>query len=151
VAQKLKYPKPTLLHAKFFPALQGPQTKMSASDVNSSIYMSDTSNQIKNKINRHGFSGGRETEEEHRRLGGNPDVDVSYQYLSFFLEDDEELTQIGEVRWRLLPKDILEPRLLQDYRAGRLLTGQLKARCIKVLQEFTGSFQAVSGRTAFPE
>ncbi|KAN0141109.1 hypothetical protein V8E53_000865 [Lactarius tabidus] len=125
VAQKLKYPKPTLLHAKFFPALQGPQTKMSASDVNSSIYMSDTPNQIKNKINRHGFSGGRETEEEHRRLGGNPDVDVSYQYLSFFLEDDEELTQIGE-----------------DYRAGRLLTGQLKARCIKVLQEFTGSFQA---------
>lgn len=103
VAQKLKYPKPTLLHAKFFPALQGPQTKMSASDVNSSIYMSDTPNQIKNKINRHGFSGGRETEEEHRRLGGNPDVDVSYQYLSFFLEDDEELRQIGEVRRRYLP------------------------------------------------
>lgn len=74
---------------------------MSASDVNSSIYMSDTPNQIKNKINRHGFSGGRETEEEHRRLGGNPDVDVSYQYLSFFLEDDEELAQIGEVRCRL--------------------------------------------------
>jgi tryptophanyl-tRNA synthetase len=98
VAHKLRYPKPTLLHAKFFPALQGPQTKMSASDANSSIYMNDTPNQIKNKVNRHGFSGGRETEEEHRRLGGNADVDVSYQYLSFFLEDDEELAQIGEVR-----------------------------------------------------
>ena len=97
VAQKLRYPKPALLHAKFFPALQGSQTKMSASDVNSSIYMSDTANQIKNKVNRHGFSGGRETEEEHRRLGGNTDVDVSYQYLSFFLEDDDELAQIGEV------------------------------------------------------
>jgi hypothetical protein len=111
VAQKLKYPKPTLLHAKFFPALQGPQTKMSASDVNSSIYMSDTPNQIKNKINRHGFSGGRETEEEHRRLGGNPDVDVSYQYLSFFLEDDEELTQIGEVRTRYLSRDIFRAEI----------------------------------------
>ena len=33
--------------------------------------------------------------------------------------------------------------LYQDYRAGRLLTGQLKARCIKVLQEFTGAFQEV--------
>ena len=97
VAQKLRYPKPALLHAKFFPALQGPQTKMSASDVNSSIFMNDTPNQIKNKINRHGFSGGRETEEEHRRLGGNTDVDVSYQYLGFFLEDDDELAQIGEV------------------------------------------------------
>ena len=97
VASKLKYPKPTLIHSKFFPALQGPQTKMSASDLNSSIYMTDTPNQIKNKINKHGFSGGQETEEEHRRLGGNPDVDVSYQYLSFFLEDDEELKNIYEV------------------------------------------------------
>jgi tryptophanyl-tRNA synthetase len=97
VAQKLKYPKPALLHSKFFPALQGPQTKMSASDPNSSIYMSDSPAHIKNKINRHGFSGGKETEEEHRQLGGDPDVDVSFQYLSFFLEDDEELAKIEEV------------------------------------------------------
>ncbi|ESK94281.1 tryptophanyl-trna synthetase [Moniliophthora roreri MCA 2997] len=124
VAQKLKYPKPTLLHSKFFPALQGPQTKMSASDPNSSIYMSDTKNQIKNKVNRHGFSGGQETEEEHRRLGGDTEVDVAYQYLSFFLDDDNELVKMGE-----------------DYRAGRLLTGQLKARCIEVLQKFVGDFQ----------
>lgn len=98
VAVKLKYQKPTLIHSKFFPALQGPQTKMSASDVNSSIYMSDTPNQIKNKVNKHGFSGGQETEEEHRRLGGNPDVDVAYQYLGFFLDDDEEWAKMGEVR-----------------------------------------------------
>lgn len=78
--------------------MQGPQTKMSASDPNSGIFMTDTSNQIKNKINKHGFSGGRETVEEHRRLGGNPDVDVSYQYLSFFLDDDEELEKLAKVR-----------------------------------------------------
>ena len=106
VAVKLKYPKPALLHAKFFPALQGPQTKMSASDPNSSIYMTDTQNQIKNKINKHGFSGGQETEEEHRRLGGNPDVDVSYQYLSFFLEDDDELQKIYDVsRYFIIKND----------------------------------------------
>ena len=103
VAAKLKYPKPALLHSKFFPALQGPQTKMSASDLNSSIYMSDTPNQIKNKINKHGFSGGQETEEEHRRLGGNPDVDVAYQYLGFFLEDDEEWAQIAVVSHECYP------------------------------------------------
>ena len=97
VAAKLKYPKPTLIHSKFFPALQGPQTKMSASDPNSGIFMTDTLNQIKNKINKHGFSGGQETEEEHRRLGGNPDVDVSYQYLTFMLDDDEELTKLYNV------------------------------------------------------
>ncbi|KIK40895.1 hypothetical protein CY34DRAFT_806682 [Suillus luteus UH-Slu-Lm8-n1] len=124
VAQKLKYPKPSLIHSRFFPALQGPQTKMSASDATSSIFMTDTPNQIKNKINKHGFSGGRETEEEHRKLGGDTDVDVAYQYLSFFLDDDEELAKIGE-----------------DYRTGRLLTGQLKARCIQMLQEFVKVFQ----------
>ena len=70
---------------------------MSASDANSAIFMSDTASQIKNKINKHGFSGGQETEEEHRRLGGNPDVDVSFQFLSFFLEDDDELKKIEEV------------------------------------------------------
>ena len=59
--------------------------------------MSDTPNQIKNKINRHGFSGGRETEEEHRKYGGDTEVDVAYQYLSFFLDDDDELKTLGEV------------------------------------------------------
>ena len=59
--------------------------------------MTDTPNQIKNKINRHGFSGGQETEEEHRRMGGNPDVDVSYQYLTFMLDDDEELARLYNV------------------------------------------------------
>ena len=79
---------------------------MSASDPNSSIYMTDTQNQIKNKINKHGFSGGQETEEEHRRLGGNPDVDVSYQYLSFFLEDDDELQKIYDVsRYFIIKND----------------------------------------------
>lgn len=123
-ATKLKYPKPALIHSKFFPALQGPQTKMSASDANSAIYMTDTAGQIKNKINKHGFSGGQETEEEHRKLGGNPDVDVSYQYLGFLEEDDAEYEKIAK-----------------EYRAGTLLTGQLKALCIKKLQDFVKTFQ----------
>ncbi|KAK0481781.1 hypothetical protein IW261DRAFT_1472436 [Armillaria novae-zelandiae] len=124
VAQKLKYPKPMTLYSKFFPALQGAQTKMSASDPNTTIYMTDKPAQIKNKINKHGFSGGQETEEEHRRLGGNTDVDVSYQYLTCLLEDDDEIAKIGE-----------------DYRAGRMLTGQLKAKCIETLQKFVADFQ----------
>jgi len=124
VALKLKHPKPSLIYSKFFPALQGPQTKMSASDPNSSIFMTDKAGQIKNKINKHGFSGGKETEEEHRRLGGDPDVDVSYQYLTFFLEDDKELET-----------------LRKGYQEGTILTGQLKARCIQQLQQFVAEFQ----------
>ncbi|KAI8584770.1 hypothetical protein K450DRAFT_217940 [Umbelopsis ramanniana AG] len=124
VAQRLKYPKPALIHAKFFPALQGSQTKMSASVDTSAIFMADTPNKIKNKINRYAFSGGGVTIEEHKANGGNPDVDVSYQYLSFFLEDDEELK-----------------RIYDSYKSGDLLTGELKKRCIDELQRVVGAFQ----------
>jgi tryptophanyl-tRNA synthetase len=48
-------------------------------------------------VNKHAFSGGQATIEEHREKGGNCEVDISYQYLRFFLEDDEELKQIEKV------------------------------------------------------
>lgn len=38
--------------------------------------------------------------EEHRQFGGNCDVDVSFMYLTFFLEDDDRLEQIRKVRQR---------------------------------------------------
>lgn len=113
----MKYPKPALIHSKFFPALQGPGSKMSASQANSAIYLTDSPAQIKNKINRYAFSGGQETAELHAQLGGNPDVDVSYQYLRFFLDDDEELSTLES-----------------SYKSGTLSTSALKARCIDVLQ-----------------
>lgn len=50
VAPRVGHPKPALLHSTFFPALQGAQTKMSASDPNSSIFLTDTAKQIKSKV-----------------------------------------------------------------------------------------------------
>lgn len=50
------------------------------------------------QVNKHAFSGGRDTIEEHRQFGGNCDVDVSFMYLTFFLEDDDKLEQIRKVR-----------------------------------------------------
>lgn len=49
------------------------------------------------QVNKHAFSGGKDTIEEHREYGGNPDVDVSFMYLTFFLEDDERLEKIRQV------------------------------------------------------
>lgn len=49
------------------------------------------------QINKHAFSGGKDTVEEHRQYGGNPDIDVSFMYLTFFLEDDEQLEKIRQV------------------------------------------------------
>ena len=50
VASKLGYPKPALLHSIFLPALQGTKLKMSASDPTSSIYLTDTNEQINKKV-----------------------------------------------------------------------------------------------------
>lgn len=127
IAGPLKYQKPALLHSKFFPALQGSGSKMSASSLDKSIFMTDTPKQVKDKINKGAFSGGQATAEEHRRLGGNPDVDVPYQYMSFFIDDDEELRKIAD-----------------DYRAGTLLTGEMKQKCIAVMQKVVKDFQEVS-------
>lgn len=51
VVPKLNYLKPALVHSTFIPALQGASTKMSASDSNSAIFLTDTPKQIKNKVN----------------------------------------------------------------------------------------------------
>lgn len=50
VAPRLGFPKPALLHSTFFPALQGAKTKMSASDTNSAVFLTDTAKQIKTKV-----------------------------------------------------------------------------------------------------
>eukprot|EP01097_Dermamoeba_algensis_P000087 TRINITY_DN1026_c0_g1_i3.p1 TRINITY_DN1026_c0_g1~~TRINITY_DN1026_c0_g1_i3.p1 ORF type:complete len:305 (-),score=72.33 TRINITY_DN1026_c0_g1_i3:472-1386(-) len=50
VAPRLGFPKPALIHSKFFPALQGQNTKMSASDPNSAIFLNDTPEIIRDKV-----------------------------------------------------------------------------------------------------
>jgi hypothetical protein len=42
--------------------------------------------QIKTKVNKYAFSGGRTTVEEHREFGADLEVDVSWKYLNFFYE-----------------------------------------------------------------
>lgn len=63
VAPRMSCHKPALIHSKFFPPLQGRGGKMSGSEANSAVFLTDTPKQIKNKINKHAFSGGKETME----------------------------------------------------------------------------------------
>ncbi|CEM21761.1 unnamed protein product [Vitrella brassicaformis CCMP3155] len=124
VAPRLGFNKPALIHSRFVPALQGNQTKMAGSQVASSIFVTDTPKEIKTKINKYAFSGGRATVEEHRELGADLSVDVSYQYLTYLMEDDQELKRIGD-----------------DYAAGRLLTGEVKQKLVDVLQPIIKAHQ----------
>ena len=50
VAPRLGWKKPALIHSKFFPALQGHQTKMSR---DAAIFVTDTPKQIQDKINKY--------------------------------------------------------------------------------------------------
>ncbi|EGV64711.1 tryptophan--tRNA ligase [Yamadazyma tenuis] len=130
VADKLKYSKPALIHAKFFPALQGASTKMSASDTTTSIFVDDTPAQIKNKIKKYAFSGGQASKEDHIKYGGNPEIDVSYQYMSFFSDDDEKLESLAEA-----------------YRKGELLSSEMKEECIKVVTKVVQEYQERRAKT----
>ena len=107
----------------FMPGLKG--GKMSSSDATSFIALTDSKEEIKKKINKYAFSGGRDTLEEHRKLGGNPDIDVSFQYLKLFFEqDDKKLAKI-----------------YRDYKSGKLLSGELKAILIKNMSAFIEQHQ----------
>lgn len=108
----------------FLPSLKG-GAKMSSSDENSYIAMTDSPAEVKKKINKYAFSGGCETIEEHRKHGGNPDIDVSFQYLKMFFEpDDEKLKQI-----------------YNDYKSGKMLTGELKKYLIDKINDFLAEHQ----------
>jgi len=106
----------------FVPGLGG--GKMSSSDETSYIALTDDAKTVKRKVNKYAFSGGKDTAEEHRTKGGNPDIDVAYQYLTFFEEDDAKLKKIYD-----------------EYKSGKLLSGELKAILIEKLNTFLAEHQ----------
>jgi tryptophanyl-tRNA synthetase len=119
ILPKLGYHKPAVLHAKFLSGL-GEGGKMSASLPNSAIYLTDSEKVVSDKIKKHAFSGGQKTAEEQRKLGANPQIDVSYQWLqAFFEEDDARINQIHD-----------------DYKSGKLLTSELKQILIDKVNAF---------------
>lgn len=120
VYPKLGYPKPAIIHSVFMPPLTGVKGKMSSSDSSKAILTTDSPAEVKRKINKYAFSGGRDTIEEHRKKGGNPNVDVSFQYLQMFFEpDDTKLKKIYE-----------------NYKSGKLLTSELKSILIEKINAF---------------
>ena len=56
--------------------------------------------------------------ESHRKLGANLEIDIAYNYLTFFMEDDKRLEEIGS-----------------QYKEGKLLTSEVKSELISVLQK----------------
>ncbi len=102
----------------FMPGLKG--GKMSSSDPMSYIALTDSPDEASKKIMKYAFSGGQATLEEHRKKGGNPEIDVSFQMLRYGLEEDDEALK----------------EIYLSYKAGKLLSGELKKIAAEKVSEF---------------
>ncbi|KAG9396381.1 Aminoacyl-tRNA synthetase, class Ic [Carpediemonas membranifera] len=115
-ASKLGCNKPALLHSVFLPSLAGAGTKMSASATDGSIFVTDSMDTIKAKIEK--VVPVAETVAE----AGD---DVSLEWLKFFLEDDAEFN-----------------KLCEDRLAGAVSGVAIRDRLVAVLQDMAAEFQA---------
>tara|TARA_B100000131_G_scaffold236651_1_gene228698 strand:- start:82 stop:1464 length:1383 start_codon:yes stop_codon:yes gene_type:complete len=93
--------------------------KMSSSKPKTTLFLGDDVATAEKKIKK-SFSGGQATIEEHRRLGGDPDKDVAYQYMMYFFEEDDSFLE----------------EINQGYRAGKILAGEMKQMCIERATEW---------------
>ncbi len=116
--EKLGYYKPAILHAKFLPGLKG-EPKMSASDPDTAIYLSDTPEVVRKKVNK-AITGQQATAELQKKLGGDPEKCSVCQYYKFLFE----------------PDDVKLEKIFEGERKGTLLAGEHKAALAKAINEF---------------
>jgi tryptophanyl-tRNA synthetase len=114
---------PSGIYHKFTPSLDG-DLKMSKSKPNSCITIPDDINEACKKIRR-ALSGARKTLADHRKYGAIPENDMSFQLLAqHFIENDKELKKIYD-----------------EYKTGRMMTGEIKDITCEKLTEFMKDFE----------
>jgi len=127
IAQRMKseynFIPPSATFNKLLPGLNG--GKMSSSEPNNAIFLTDSPKEVELKIKKYAFSGGQPTIQEHKNKGGNPDIDVSFLYLKFLFEPDDKKLE----------------KIYQDYKSGKLLTSELKEITIEKINSFLKQHQ----------
>ena len=119
VLPKLGYYKPSSIISKFLPALQGNSAKMSSSKAESAIFLDDSRETVRKKLMKYAYSGGRDTAEEQRKHGANPDIDFSFLEYSFLEEDQKKVDEI-----------------YRKYKSGDILSGEMKAIAADKISDF---------------
>ncbi len=113
---------PSSLYHKFTPSLAG-DLKMSKSKPGSAIELPEEPAVVCKKL-KNALSGGRNTLAEHRKLGGLPEKDMVFELMKQHLvEDDTELQ-----------------RIYTEYKAGRMLSGELKQLGCELITQFMDDF-----------
>ena len=111
------------IYHKFFRSLKG-ESKMSKRDPMSMLTLNDTPELIRKKV-MSALTGGRDTIEEQRKLGGIPEQSVVYELLYYhFMEDDKNLKKIYD-----------------DYKSGKMLDGEMKELAVEVIIKFIKEHQ----------
>ncbi len=118
-----KYFAPSAIFHKYTPSLDG-SMKMSKSKPESCIELPEEAKSACNKIKR-ALTGGRDTLEEHRRLGAVIEKDMVFELLKqHLIDDDKELD-----------------RIYAEYKAGRMTSGELKEIACRKITEFMKSLE----------
>jgi tryptophanyl-tRNA synthetase len=123
IAEKLGYLKPAQIHAKFLPGLTK-GGKMSASNPEAAIFTTDSPKKAEKKI-MSAYTGGRNTIEEQRKKGGQPNICNIYAYYHFIFEEDDQA---------LLQREKL-------CISGKLLCGECKNDLSERVKLFLENFQ----------
>ncbi|KAF2246821.1 Nucleotidylyl transferase [Trematosphaeria pertusa] len=123
-AKRNNIAQPSVLHTKYLDGLQGVGSKMSASIDLSAIYVNDTPDEIRAKVGLQPSPSNQRPSVDLQTPNRDPERNVCYQYLKFFLEDDDELAQISH-----------------DYASGRLSSDGVKERCAQELIQICASIQ----------
>ncbi|RMF55976.1 tryptophan--tRNA ligase [Candidatus Woesearchaeota archaeon] len=113
---------PSSIFHKYTPSLDG-SIKMSKSKPESCIELPEDEKSVCKKIKR-ALTGGRDTLEEHRRLGAIIEKDMVFELLKqHLIEDDSELQRIHD-----------------EYKAGRMTSGEIKEIACQKMVEFMQNF-----------
>ena len=121
IAEKFGFVKPATIHVKYVPGLKG--GKMSKSLAGSAIFL-DEKPETAAKLVMSALTGGKDTAEEQKRLGGDVDKCVVCNYHHYFLEGKE-----------------LE-KVIMDEKLGKSLCGDSKKILANNVKEFLIDFQA---------
>jgi tryptophanyl-tRNA synthetase len=120
---KYNFVPPSSIYHRYMPALDG-QMKMSKSRPESFIELPEDIKSAQKKIKR-ALTGGRDTLDEHRKLGAVIEKDMVFELLKFHLiEDDQELKAVHD-----------------EYKAGRLLSGEVKELACKKIEAYMKDFE----------
>lgn len=114
---KFGFIRPSSTYGRLIPGLTG--KKMSSSNPKSAIFLTDSIEELREKIDN-AITGGRHTIDEQKKKGGKPDECMIYSlYVFHLLENDEEL---------------LEHR--DACKSGEIICGDCKEKAFQLLKDF---------------